>query len=179
MHRFSLLVLAAACAVTSVTSHAEPAAAPPGSAAMAAVSFLVGNWEGSGWMRRGPGEPQRFQSLEIVESRLGGAILTIEGRHWDSDPNVFVHHAFAVLSPNAAADGYDFRSYLADGRGGMFQGRVAAGDFIWEMSPPDGSKIRYTIHVEGTKWHEIGEMSRDGKTWMQFFQMDLERKAAN
>lgn len=41
------------------------------------------------------------------------------------------------------------------------------------------STPEYTIHVEGSKWHEVGEMSRDGKTWMQFFQMDLERKAAN
>lgn len=155
-----------------------PPPAAPRKAAMQAVSFLAGHWEGSGWMRRGPGEPQKFQSVEQVESRLEGTILTIEGRHWDSDPNVLVHHAFAVLSANAAGDGYEFRSYLADGRDGTYTGAVSEGAFVWRMSTPDGSQIRYTIRVEGEKWHEVGEIARDGKTWMQFFAMDLERKPA-
>lgn len=169
-------------AVLGLVPHAVQAqAAAPAEArkaAMQAVSFLAGHWEGTGWMRRGPGEPQKFQSVEDVEARLGGTILTIEGRHWDSDPNVFVHHAFAVLSANAAGDGYDFRSYLADGRDGTYRGALKDGAFVWEMSPAEGSQIRYTIRVADGKWHEVGEFSRDGKTWAQFFGMDLERKPA-
>jgi len=173
---FDSVILAAVLCAAPLQSRAQAPSTPQPSAAMKAVAFLAGHWEGQGWMRRGPGEPQRFQSVEQVEPRLDGSILTIEGRHWESDPKVLVHNAFAVLSASPSGEGYDFRSYLADGRGGSFPAKVVDGAFVWQMSPAEGTQIRYTIRVDGAKWHEVGEMSRDGTTWMQFFGMDLQRQ---
>jgi len=55
---FALLLLAIASPAL-----AEEETADPGLAAMRAISFFEGTWEGTGWMRRGPTEPQQFRSL--------------------------------------------------------------------------------------------------------------------
>ena len=39
----------------------------------------------------------------------------------------------------------------------------------------DYGKMRYTIGFQNDRWEEIGERSRDGETWQQFFEMNLDR----
>lgn len=141
--------------------------------AMKALPPLAGHWEGDGWVRQGPGEPVRFVGEEQVEPRLDGRILVIEGKHWSPDRSRVVHHAFAVLSSDPEKQGYRFQSHLATGRGGDFSGHMEDGAFVWEMESPAG-RIRYVIRVEGDRWHEVGEIEREGK-WQQFLGMDLKR----
>lgn len=141
--------------------------------AMKALPPLAGHWEGEGWIRQGAGEPVRFVGEEHVEPRLDGRILVIEGKHWSSDRSRVVHHAFAVLSPDPGNSGYRFQTHLANGRGGDFSGHLENGAFIWEMDNPSG-RMRYVIRIEGERWHEVGEIDREGK-WHQFLEMDLRR----
>lgn len=159
------------------------AAAPRGAAAeeprdagleaMKALPPLAGRWEGGGWIRQGPGEPERFVGEEQVEPRLDGRVLVIEGKHWSPDRSRVVHHAFAVLSADPGKQGYKFQTHLANGRGGDYSGHMDNGAFVWEMNSP-GGRIRYVIRIEGERWLEIGEFERDGK-WHQFLEMDLKR----
>ncbi len=158
----------------------------PGLAAMQAspVAELVGTWEGTGWVRRGPGEPYKTRGQEVVESRLEGRVLVIEGKHWSGEADAsdaVVHHAMAVLSYDNDAGHYRFRSHMADGRGGDFTAEVEGEDLIWYIplpNSPDGkARIRYVIRIEDDQWHEIGEMTRDGESWNQFFEMTLRRVA--
>lgn len=143
--------------------------------AMAALPELEGRWKGEGWIRRGPGEPHAFSSEEIVGSRLDGQILLVEGIHRSQDdPSRQVFHAFAVLSYDPEDDTYRFRTHTAEGRGGDFQGRVEDGAFVWGHEGPQ-RQIRYTLRIEGDTWHEVGEVSSDGETWNQFFEMTVER----
>jgi hypothetical protein len=141
--------------------------------AMKALPPLAGRWEGGGWIRQGAGEPVRFVGEEHVEPRLDGRILVIEGKHWSPDRSRVVHHAFAVLSYDPAKQGYRFQTHLANGRGGDFSGHLENGAFIWGMDSPNG-RIRYVIRIEGERWHEIGEIEREGK-WHQFIEMDFRR----
>jgi hypothetical protein len=174
-----MAVSLAGLASLGVSVTAQPVQPAPASLdSMRALSFLEGAWEGEGWIRMGPGEPTRFTSKETVESRLGGRILTVEGLHHASaDPSRVVHHAFAVVSHNAAAARYRFQTHLADGRGGDYPGELKDGAFVWGMEHPMAGRIRYTIRVREGRWHEVGESSRDeGKTWTQFFEMTLARK---
>ena len=107
--------------------------------AMAALPDFEGRWKGEGWIRRGPQEPHPFLSEEIVETRLDGQILLIEGiHHSKEDPSRKVLHAFAVLSYDPEADRYRFRSHTAEGRGGDFKGRLEDGAFIWGHEVPAG-----------------------------------------
>ena len=145
-----------------------------GLAAMQAISFLTGEWEGSGWMQRGPGEPHRVDSREMVESRLDGRVLLVEGLHYAEGTQEVVHHAMAVLSYDPETKGYRFRSHLNNGRAGDYSAKLDGGNFVWMMEVP-GRSIRYTIKIEGNQWNEVGESSTDGETWIQFFQMDLTR----
>lgn len=146
--------------------------------AMRRLQPMVGQWQGSGWMRRGPSEPHPFEGSERIESRLDGRVILIEGRHRDPESGEVVHHAFATLSYDAERGEYLFRSYLATGQSGDYRGHWEDGAFVWGMEVPGRGEIRYTIRIDGDRWDEIGEFSSDGESWNQFFAMNLERVGA-
>ena len=161
--------------VASQEPAAESAAADPGLEAMNALARMAGEWRGTGWMQRGPGEPQHTVSVETVESKLDGRVLVVEGlHHAKDDPSRVVHHAFGVIFHDPESGHYRFQAHLADGRSGDYEMRVEGDDILWFMDTPRG-KIRYTIRVADGEWRETGELSADGETWQQFFGMDLER----
>lgn len=163
-------------------AHSGPAQEPPREdpvreslEAMRALPDLVGRWEGGGWIRQGPAEPSHFTTVEIVETRLDGQLLLIEGiHHAKEDPDRLIFHAFAVLSWDRGKDVYNFRSFTHTGQGGEFTGRVEDGAFIWGHETARGH-IRYTIRVADERWEEVGEFSPDGKSWNQFFEMKVRR----
>lgn len=150
---------------------------------MEKVAFLVGNWEGEGWMELGPGERSTFHGTETVESRLGGTVLLIEGLHYEKmspDEEVPVHHALAVLSYDEREMRYRFDSHLADGRYLNAEGRLVDGAFQWGFRDERGTSIRFTIHSnEEGEWFETGEMSQDGENWRKFFEMTMRRMPGN
>ncbi len=146
--------------------------------AMKKLDFLVGHWEGEGWSEYRPGQRHPFQSIEIVESKLGGELLLIEGLHKNGEATV--HHAFAMLSYDTRAGQYRFRSYLSGRGGGNFEAKAPEeGVMQWGMETP-GGQIRYTITLnDAGQWFEVGEMSQDGETWRQIFEMTLDRVASD
>lgn len=162
----------------AVTAQPSPPAEPdPGIEAMRKLDRLAGRWEGSGWMRRGPGEPARIRSTETVEYRLGGRVLVVEGQHWAADdPSLMVHHALGVISHDPETGRYRFRTYLASGQEGDHEMWLDGDAIVWLI---DGTEreIRYTITIRDGEWHEGGEISMDGgKTWHEFFGMNLKRQ---
>ena len=171
MKRLTLVLLLLAAAAPGL---AEEGATDPGLAAMQAISFFEGDWEGEGWMRRGPAEPTRFRSSETVESRLDGRVLIVEGLHHGTESGEVVHHALATISYDPDAGLYRFRSHLQDGRAGDHTGQLEDGAFVWGFEVPSG-RIRYTIRIADGHWSEIGEFSADGEQWSQFFGMELDK----
>ena len=171
MKRLTLVLLLLTAVAPAL---AEEEAADPGLEAMQAISFFAGEWEGEGWMRRGPGEPVEFRGSEKVESRLGGRVLIIEGLHQAKESDEVVHHALATVSWDPEAGHYRFRSHLEDGRAGDYTGRLEDGAFIWGFAVPRG-EIRYTIRIADGHWSEIGEFSADGTQWSQVFGMELDQ----
>ena len=166
------LVMILGCAVPALP--APPAETEdPRLAAMAELPPLVGRWEGSGWIRMGPGEPSRSVGEEVVESRLGGRVLVVEGKHYSEDRSRVVHHALATLTWDEAAKEYRFDTFLVAGAGGTHSARMEDGALIWEIEHPE-RPTRFIIRVEDDVWKEIGEIRWQG-TWRQFFAMDLKR----
>ena len=175
--RIQLLFILAVSLLVPLASLAQEAPADsqpdPGLEAMAKLAHLAGTWEGTGWMRRGPGEPHHTLSRETVESRLGGRILVVEGlHHAKEDPAHVVHHAFGVISYDPEKSQYRFRTYLVNGQEGDHEMRLEGDAILWFIDTPRG-KIRYTIRIQEGKWNERGEFSADGETWQEFFGMDL------
>lgn len=165
-----LLVPASGRAISEATSVETPDGRHE---AMKALPALAGHWKGEGWIRQGPGEPAPFVGEEWVEPKLDGRILAIEGKHWTPDRSKVVHHAFAVLSYDPETKDYRFQTHVANGGGGDHTGLLEDGAFVWKMNSP-GGPVRFTIRIEGDRWHEIGKIERNGQ-WYQFFEMTLQR----
>jgi hypothetical protein len=171
------LTIAAALALALFFAPVLAAADAPNP--MAPFGSWEGTWKGEGWFRFGPGEPARVDSLETIELLLGGEAVLVRGLHHAQGTDRKVHDAVALLSWDETAGEYLFRTQVA-GRGpGDFRGRMEDGKFVWggpTGGDGPGGEMRYVIDIQGDRWHEIGEMSIDGgETWMQFFEMNLER----
>ncbi len=174
---FLVLFVVSPMSASSQEQSPEAPAADPGLEAMSRLASMAGRWQGTGWMRRGPGEPQHTVSLETVESRLGGRVLVVEGlHHAKDDPSRVVHHALGVISHDPESGNYRFRSHLATGQSGDHEMRLEGADILWFIDTPRG-QVRYTIRIEDGEWHEAGEFSADGESWQEFFGMDLKRVA--
>ena len=140
---------------------------------MRKLDKMVGKWSGEGWIQQGA-QRAEFVGTENVQQKLDGLALLIEGRFTDKkDSSKVIHETLAILTRNLKTEIYDFKTYLANGRSGDFTFKANANNYEWGLDFP-GSKILYTITIKDGIWNEVGKMSRDdGKTWTQFFEMNL------
>lgn len=175
----TILLAAAVLALAATAAVAQPPE-PPSLEPMQRLDFLIGTWEGEGWMEFQPGRRATFTSREVVEPRLGGRVLVVEGLHRAPMPDqpepVVVHHAMGVFSHDEE-DGYRFHTWLANGHGGEHTARLDDGALIWGYDDPRRGEVRYTITLsEAGEWVEVGDASRDGETWHRFFEMRLAKR---
>jgi hypothetical protein len=148
---------------------------------MKQLTFLAGKWEGTGSMRRGPGEPAQAKVTEVATFKLQGSVLLLEGRGVAKTPegiDMVVHDALAVISFDKAKKRFVIRTYRAGGE--MLEPEIEVADhkIIWQFDEPRAGRIRFTLTVGNDGlWREIGEASRDGKSWFHFFEMELKKVA--
>ena len=154
-----------------------PADPKPAIEAVSQATFLEGSWSGEGWIQMGRGPKGEFTQIEKVESKLDGAVMLIEGiGHSKGEDPKKVHHALAVVSFDPVGNTLVFSSFVAGRPGLDVVAEVAQNTFKWSFSPPSGGQIRYSILIENGAWHEVGEYSRDGQSWYQFFEMHLTKQ---
>ena len=136
---------------------------------------MIGRWSGEGWIQQGASR-EEFTGTENVQRKIDGLALLIEGRFTDKkDSAKVIHETLAVLNYNPKTGIYDFKTYLASGSSGNFTFKANAANYEWSLDFP-GNKILYTITIKDGVWNEIGKVSRDeGKTWFQFFEMNLKK----
>jgi hypothetical protein len=158
---------------------------PPAPEAIDRLGFLVGEWEGTGWMEYAPGQRAGFRGTERVERRMGGRLVVVEGDFtaWMGPErgDVPVHQALGIFSYDPRRDGIVFRTYTAHWPGGDAHGvQVEENRLVWGYEDPRFGTVRFTITVTpGGEWHEVGHASRDGgATWHPFMEMSLRRAAA-
>lgn len=125
-------------------------------------------------MMLGPGQRAEFSQTEIVQQKLSGTLITIDGNGRDkNNPDRIVHDAFGVHIYNPDTKQYRFQPYLA-GRELDVIPTVTDHGWTWGFDAPYG-RTRFTLDFSDGKWHEIGEFSRDGQTWTKNFEMILTR----
>lgn len=141
----------------------------------------AGTWQGEGAMQMGPGEPKKSSVTENVVLKLGGMIVQVEGKGTVMNPStneeMIVHHALGIISYDKTSDQYKFKTYLKDGKSAdAWLTVTGSNNYQWGFDLPN-RKIKYTISIDPVKktWHEIGESSADGKSWMKFFEMNLKK----
>ena len=136
------------------------------------LESLVGQWKGSGWIQQGA-KRETFIGTENVQRKLDGLAILVEGKFANPEGKT-IHETLAVLSFAAKESKYRFRTYLANGMSGEYDFRLLGSGYEWGFQVETGT-IRYTIKTDNDVWFEIGEFSRDGKTWIKFFEMKLEK----
>lgn len=170
-------------AVMLVVVFASPAFAQPPTgevqrAAIKKLDFWVGTWKGTA--KAFFGEQSRESTLtETVQSKVGGTALLVEGlgKMTAEGQERVVHNAMAVVSWDEKSKTYRFKHYTMQGRSGESELKTVEGGFVWELRE-EGSPvvIRFTIKIDGKTWHEVGEMTRDGKSWQKVIEFSLEKQ---
>lgn len=136
---------------------------------MIPLSFLEGKWKGSGWMMGEDRVRQNFEQEEIIEMKLSGTILQIEGI--GRSEGKVVHHALAIIQPKKEDGKFEFTSFLQSGMKGIFPAQWEDGKLIWQPAP----QVRYIIQLNDQgQWYEVGEYNA-GNTWYKFFEMTLDK----
>lgn len=177
LHRVAVLLLTGVVG----SSPGQPPAAPAAQRdAMKKLDFLVGQWKGEGWIEFAPGQRRTFQGTEVVQGKLDGLLLSVEGRHLgrpgDDGKEVVVHSAFALVSYDDKAKHYRFQAFTGRGTYEETEAKVTDGQLVWGMTVPQFGEVRYTTKLDAKgRWFEVGEVSPDGKAWRKFFEMTLER----
>ena len=169
------LALAAVLATTGVSAQTgapDPAAQRT---ALAKFAMLDGTWTGTATVMGREGR-QDLRHTERVGPMLGGAIRVIEGKSYRADGSEAGFNAFAVISYDADAGRYDFRSY-AQGHAGTFPIEATGTGFAWTM-PAGPATIRYVAVVKDGSWHEEGTLTRPGAPPVQVIVLDLKRTGA-
>src|SRR5262249_7190817 len=147
--------------------------------AMKKLDFLVGQWKGEGWMEFAPGQRRTFKGAEVVQRKLDGLLVSMDGEHrgqvGGKGEEVVVHSAFALVSYDEKAKRYRFQAFTGRGNFEDTEAKVSDGQMVWGMKVPQFGDVRYTIKLDDKgRWVEIGEVSRDGKVWQRFFEMTLQ-----
>lgn len=175
--------LAAALAPGALDAQAMVRADSVTLAAMRRLEFLIGDWQGTGTLQRGPGNSSTSNVRESAHWRLDGAGILVQG-HGTAQieaggPEVTVHDALAVITYDKANQRYRFQAWRGDGE--PMSPNLEVGDrrMVWSFQDPRGFTIRFTMQLtpEG-RWNEVGEASRDGTTWFKFMEMNLDRVPA-
>ena len=134
------------------------------------LAFVVGNWEGTGWMMGQDRNKHTFDQKEVVQFKLDSTVILIEGI--GSSEGKVTHNALGILSYNKEENNYTLESHLSTGQSGKFKAELIENKLYWY--PFEG--MRYIVYRnDNDQWYEIGEMNRGG-TWYQFFETTLDKK---
>ncbi len=170
------LALAAVLIAAPMAAQAQMPAWPNGSPAQRAaidrLAFMDGEWRGQATIQ-GPGGPTTLTQTERVGPMLGGSIRVIEGRGYAADGST-QFNAMAVISWDARAERYGFRSY-AQGFSGDYPFEVTEDGFRWETPAGPNARIQYVAVVRDGTWHEVGTYVAEGQPPRPFIEMRLTR----
>src|SRR5215467_15812173 len=79
------------------------------------ISFLTGNWKGTGWIQMGP-QKSTFNQTENISAKVNGTIIQIEGQGKDQQKrDIVIHQAFAIISYDFENSKYLMKAFRGDG----------------------------------------------------------------
>jgi len=149
---------------------------------MKKLEFLLGKWQGSGYVEYVPGQRGNFTETENIDAKLGGLVFLVEGTGMSKMPNgaeAVTHSALAIVSYDESTSAFHWRAYnAANGSSQFVDTQATVGDktLEWGYQDSRAGSFRFTIKLDETgRWSEIGEVSHDGKTWQKFFEMTLQK----
>jgi hypothetical protein len=146
--------------------------------AMKPLQKMAGRWEGEATIQLGPGQPAKIRQTENVVSKLDGQVLFVEGIGYSKEPgqtDKVEFNAVAVFAYDPRAKGHKVHAFRDAGTSVVADATVDGDTIIWGFEDGRGGKIRYTITLADTTWHEIGEYIPQAHQPTKFFEMSLKR----
>lgn len=149
--------------------------------AMLKVAWLIGDWQGEGWIAMAPGSRTVYRQTERVSVAAHQSALVIHGEGTERDSLsgdwLVRFQAAGLLTYDAAEGRYRLMTAGGSGRAITVDPEIRDDGFTWGFDA-GAVRIRYIVtRTPNDEWHEVGEMSPDGgKTWRQFMGMTLRRR---
>jgi hypothetical protein len=141
--------------------------------AMQKLSFLVGKWEGDASVVAMKG-PVKVRQTELVQYKLDGLVMTVEGTGRDPERGDVVFQAFATIAYDDASKTYRFRSYN-DGRYLDTELKVEGKGFRWGYDAGP-AKVQFTMNLNAKgDWAETGEVTVGGNPPRKTFDMTVRK----
>ncbi len=158
---------------------AQDASPPRAVVALRQMGFLIGEWNGDGWIQVGA-ERRTFHEHESVRYAAGGTVVVVDGTGTVTSPGpaqgTIGHLAFAVLSYDSAKATFRWRAFRKEGDEIEDEPTISDRKLVWGLPVPPTGRVRFTIELTPAgEWSEIGEYSRDGTAWAKFFAMMLKK----
>jgi hypothetical protein len=146
---------------------------------LSTAAFLLGKWQGAGWIEFVPGRRAEFNQFETITSKLGGGAIVMEGigtrKGGESDGSV-THEAIGILTYDATQKKPLLRAYRTGGQFVDADVTLEPNKLTWQFQIPGLGTTRYTIVLDDKgRWFEVGELSKDGGEWRKFFETSLSR----
>src|SRR5262245_56016062 len=86
-------------------------------AEMRKLDFMVGEWQGEGWVEFGSGQRRTSKVKEVAQSKAGGQALMLEGlgkaKLASKDEEIVVHDAFAIIWYDSQAKRFKMQAFRA------------------------------------------------------------------
>jgi hypothetical protein len=83
---------------------------------MKKIEFLLGKWQGSGYVEYVPGQRRTFSETENIEAKLGGLVDVVEGTGKSKMQNgaeAVTHSALAIVSYDESTSTFRWQAYSA------------------------------------------------------------------
>lgn len=143
---------------------------------MEKLSFLVGKWEGEGWQNVGQGERVQFKGTEIVQMKLSGGALLIEGEFFSKEDGKLIHQTLGVVTYRPSRSAFNLRAYLFNRPEADYKLEATEKGFTWSIELDHGAIIKYvmTLKDDGT-WSEVGTYAMDGMEPVPILEMTLRK----
>jgi hypothetical protein len=150
---------------------------PPMEKPAADLSYLVGDWEGAGWVYDRTGTRNTFDLFEKVLVGADGYALVVLGEGFTPEglgrAGSPTHNAAGFISYSPS--GYVMRAVTGEGRSQDVTLELTDSRFDWVLDIGPVGYIRYSTIVDDDIWTEDGFFCPvDGECW-QTFHVRLER----
>jgi len=157
-------------------------------AEMEQLGFLVGQWQGTGWVWAGPDERPSCDVIIDVESLLGGAVLVVQLRATPEAEGacraLAQSEALRVINYDQWSKSYRVRSFMANGQSVDWEAEVDEGVLTCWYDDVRAGRTRFALaQTPEGDLREFGDaqpaLSVAGEDhWMPHHELILKRRVA-
>lgn len=145
-------------------------------AALAPLSKILGQWQGSATAMMGPSQTMQINQHEDVVAGAGGTVFFIRGTGRGTEgatAGSIVFEAAALIWFDGEQNRLRMTSHR-DGRSVDAELEIQPDTLVWGFPVP-GGRVRYTLALSERTWHEVGHFLRAGAAPIPIIEMRLDR----